>query len=76
MPRGIGDHFEMLKNTGRTFWGLQRNIWVDLHAWAAVLMIAIIVIHIVMHWQWIVKMTTDKLKSYDTKRNAVQDKND
>jgi hypothetical protein len=33
MPRGVGNLYATQTGVGRTFWGLQRNIWVDLHAW-------------------------------------------
>lgn len=65
MPRGLGDFNEMIRGIGRTFWGLQRNEWLDLHAWASVLMLAIIVIHLIIHWRWNLNMTLDK------KRNRV-----
>jgi hypothetical protein len=71
MPRGVGDQLLAKYDFGRVFWGLQRNEWVDLHAWVAVLLVMIIVVLIVMHWQWIVNMTMGKLKSNNIKRNAM-----
>ena len=62
MPRGFGDNMATQGGLGRTFWGLQRNVWVDLHAWVAVFMIAIIVVHIIIHWRWIVNVTLGKIK--------------
>lgn len=62
MPRGVGDLTLAKAGIGRTFWGLQRNIWVDLHAWIAALMVAIIVVHLIIHWRWIVNVTTGKLR--------------
>jgi len=54
MPRGSYDYQAMVLGTGRTFWGLQRNVWVDLHGWVAVAIVAIIVIHLIMNWSWVV----------------------
>jgi hypothetical protein len=62
LPRGGGNMHPTQLGIGRTFWGLQRNVWVDLHAWVAVLMVAIIVVHVVIHWRWIVNVTLGKIK--------------
>lgn len=34
----------------------ERHTWEDLHKWAGILMIAIALIHIPLHWNWIVNM--------------------
>lgn len=34
-----------------------RHTWDDLHTWFGVAMIAIVVIHLTIHWRWIVTMT-------------------
>ena len=60
LPRGEYDYYNMLAGVGRTFWGLQRNVWSDLHAWAAVVLAAVIIIHIIIHWRWIFSMTLGK----------------
>jgi len=54
MPRGAGDYTHMTQGSGRTFLGLQRNIWVDLHAWNAVMIVSIIIIHLILNWNWVV----------------------
>lgn len=41
----------------REFWGLSREVWVDMHDWAAVALLLVVVLHIIMHWHWIVRMT-------------------
>ncbi|MDD4924194.1 MAG: DUF4405 domain-containing protein [Dehalococcoidales bacterium] len=60
LPRGALDFENMLIGLGRTFWGLQRNIWVDIHAWLAIAIIAILIIHILLNWRWILNMTVKK----------------
>jgi len=37
--------------------GLSRGTWSDLHTWASLVMIAGIVVHVALHWKWIVCMT-------------------
>ena len=43
-----------------TFWSLTRDNWIDLHDWVAVALLVVVIIHIILHWKWIVYMT----KSY------------
>jgi hypothetical protein len=57
IPRGRFDYYNMLAGFGRTFWGLQRNVWADLHGWVAVTIAAIIIIHLVLNWRWVVATT-------------------
>lgn len=40
-----------------TFIGLDRTIWNDLHTLASLVMIAGIVVHLALHWNWIVCTT-------------------
>jgi hypothetical protein len=67
LPRGALDYENMLIGLGRTFWGLQRNIWVDIHAWLAVAIISIIIIHIVLNWRWVLNMTIHKKHLLNTR---------
>jgi hypothetical protein len=34
-----------------------RDAWLDLHIWVAVALVIIVVIHLVLHWRWIVFVT-------------------
>jgi hypothetical protein len=34
-----------------------RHTWDDLHTWGGIVMIAIAVIHLILHWPWVVNMT-------------------
>lgn len=54
LPRGAEDYDRMVNGAGRTFLGLQRNVWLDLHAWVAVTIVAIITIHLILNWSWVV----------------------
>ena len=42
----------------------QRDTWVDLHNWIAVALVVIVLIHLILHWKWIVHMT----KTYFTQK--------
>jgi hypothetical protein len=37
----------------KVLWGWGRHDWGDLHFWLAVGLIAIILLHLVLHWSWI-----------------------
>lgn len=63
IPRGRGDLDLTQAGFGRSLWGLQRNEWVDLHAWVAVFMLAVIVVHLTIHWRWILNMIQGKIQS-------------
>jgi len=38
-------------------WGLDRHTWIDLHHWAALMLTAIVIAHVAMHWEWVVRQT-------------------
>ena len=42
---------------GSTFLGLSRWVWSDLHTWASLIMISGVLLHVVLHWKWIVCVT-------------------
>jgi hypothetical protein len=58
----------MILGTGRTFWGLQRNVWVDLHAWVAVAILSIIVIHLIVNWSWVLATSKKLFNKYRIRR--------
>ena len=62
LPRGTFDYYNMIDGVGRTFWGLQRNVWTDLHGWIAVVSLSIIIIHVLIHWRWVKNITLIKNK--------------
>lgn len=41
----------------QVFLMLSRRTWLDIHDWVAVALIAVGVIHLVMHWKWLFRMT-------------------
>ncbi len=54
LPRGARDYERMVQGTGRTFLALQRIVWVDLHAWVAVVIVAILIVHLIFNWSFVV----------------------
>ena len=51
--------------------GLSRGTWNDLHTWASVMMIVGIVVHVALHWKWIV-CTTKRMVPALPRRNKEQ----
>lgn len=64
LPRGALDYFGMLSGGGRTFWGLQRNVWLDIHVWVSVFIVGVIIIHIILNWRWVVGLSKRILKGF------------
>lgn len=48
LPPGSG-HFSRL-------WGMDRHQWGEIHFWLAVVLLSTLVLHIVLHWNWVVCM--------------------
>jgi hypothetical protein len=42
--------------------GISRWVWSDLQTWVSLVMIAGVVLHLVLHWNWIVCMTRRMIK--------------
>ena len=43
------------------FLAVTRSEWIDIHDWAGVALLAIIGLHLVLNWRWIVTMTRRSL---------------
>jgi hypothetical protein len=39
----------------------ERHTWIDLHDWTAVALLVMVIIHLILHWKWIVYMTKKSL---------------
>ena len=52
-----------------TFWSLSRHTWLDIHDWVAVIIVAVVIIHLVLHWRWIIYITK---KMFQTKNLTVR----
>ncbi len=42
-------------------WGLSRHEWGDVHFWTAILLLAVLLIHLMLHWDWIVSVARKRL---------------
>jgi hypothetical protein len=45
-----------------TFWELSRHTWIDIHDWVAVALVVLVVVHVILHWKWIVRMAKSLLR--------------
>jgi len=56
------------------FFGVTKDVWSAIHVWFGMAMILIVILHFVLHWNWIVCMTKTIFKR--TKKNKKnKDKN-
>jgi len=39
-----------------TFWELSKHTWIDIHDWVAVALVVLVIIHVLLHWKWIIRM--------------------
>ena len=75
LPRGMGQHGSSycsqwgqgLAGNWVTVLGWPRYIWIEIHNWASVALLVVILLHIIFHWGWIVE-TTKRVRSYIGKR--------
>ncbi len=45
------------------FLGIQKGVWSEIHDWSGILLIIFAVIHLVLHWNWIICMTKNMFQS-------------
>lgn len=45
------------------FLGIQKGTWSEAHDFFGILMILLVLVHFVLHWDWVVCMTKNMLKS-------------
>lgn len=55
---GILTRYVLPPGSGRwvTLWGLDRHGWGDVHFWLAIALLAILALHLALHWRWVVCM--------------------
>ncbi len=46
----------------QVFLGIIKQNWVIIHNWSGILLILLIAIHLILHWNWIVYMTKSLLQ--------------
>jgi hypothetical protein len=58
---GLLLEFRLCEDTSGTILGIAAEDWRDIHELVAYLFIAVIVLHLVLHWAWIRKLATTHL---------------
>ena len=59
---GVLIHYVLPKGSGyySTLWGLDRHQWGSVHLWIAVIFFAILAIHLILHWRWMLSIFKNK----------------
>ena len=45
-----------------TFWEIPKYSWVEIHDWVALALFVIVLIHVVVHWKWLVRVAGSLVK--------------
>jgi len=51
--RGLGFRAGRASQPVKEFWSMTRHQWGDIHFYLALLFLALIIIHIILHWTWL-----------------------
>jgi hypothetical protein len=54
LPHG-GGYMGGRGTDGTFIWS--RDSWINIHDWTAVALVIIVLVHVILHWGWIVRMT-------------------
>lgn len=67
---GILMRFMLPPGSGKnaTIWSLDRHEWGAIHFWLSVVFFSILVLHLIYHWRWIIKVASGKPKDYSKNR--------
>jgi hypothetical protein len=57
--------FPLPPSTNRTYelWGMSRHEWGTIHAWAGAWLVGVILLHLILHWDWIFTMVRRRFTS-------------
>ena len=44
------------------FLGISKQVWINIHNFSGVVLITIILVHLALHWDWILRMTKKILR--------------
>jgi hypothetical protein len=63
MATGYILRFPLPPSTNRThtLWGLSRHEWGSVHAWASMLLLGLLAVHLALHWEWLYGMLKRRL---------------
>ncbi len=51
MPSGVR------RGGWQEFMGIAKSTWTDIHNWLGIAMVVIVIVHYLLHWNWLVCMT-------------------
>lgn len=54
-----------------TVWGLSRHEWGDVHYWVSLILMALLALHLVLHWSWISSMVRGRSREGSGRRVAL-----
>jgi hypothetical protein len=58
LPRGDGFRFRGSgSRMAHESFGFSRETWLDIHDWAGVALIVILLVHLLLHWRWVLSVT-------------------
>ena len=52
IPKG-----ERFSDKAKSFWGIGRHDWGDIHLWLSLTFVVLLIVHLWLHWGWIVATT-------------------
>ena len=55
-----------------TYLGLTRHSWIDIHDWMAIALTVIVIIHLLVHWKWVIRMIRQVFARLDGAYRAVK----
>jgi hypothetical protein len=57
--------FPLPPGTNRTheLWGMSRHEWGSIHSWAGAWLIGVVLLHLILHWEWIFTMIRQRFTS-------------
>jgi len=50
-----------------TYWAISKHTWIGIHDWVAVALIVLVIIHVILHWKWIVRMVKSLFRGVSQK---------
>ena len=58
-----------------TFWELSKHTWIDIHDWVAVALVALVLLHVILHWKWMLRVAKYAFKGTPKQLAPVPVKN-
>jgi hypothetical protein len=62
VPGGQGPRFGR-RADANSFAAIDRSLWIDMHDWAGLVLVAVLILHLALHWRWVVRQTRSLISS-------------